>query len=362
LRLNNFISENSKSTRQEEARFSLKKCGAYSYNSLVEEAIARYQRATVQDFRSEVGATKRRMRSVIASKSHDSFSITESKMPYVEHTIISLLKWDIFKYVTHNDQIRLRKEFHRKEGAAYVVACLLAGRRPVYAGDRFVLWSSDGNIRDFLDVMAEFFDRRVHSGDNREQNSGTIANQCRRFLSPKEKFSIAFQNECLRAVSQSSLQTIKAMENTTDEPNYYLLQGLGELQRKMHHSLTRGEAVRTPERGVFVVDYEQFDRLAAGHQLPGFSGIVRRIERDGFLRIVNSDEDQEKTEIAFRLHRRLAPALECSPRGAYERVRLDPKLLLRLLLQVEPISPREWAQSIYDGLTGRDARQRSFEI
>lgn len=362
LRLRSFLSASPKESLRTDGRFDLSKCGNYSYNNLIDEALSGYQSAAVKKFKDETYDTKNKLIGVIESRRHASFSITSDKMPYIEHTILKLLNWNVFEYGHSSDQERLRKEVHRKEGAAYIAGCKMAERSPVYAGVRFVLWASDGNIRDFLDVMAEFFDRRLGARSRSSEKVSTVAKVCKGFLNPSETFPVQFQNDCLRSVSLMSLETIKEMKDTSDRHLYYFLLGLGELQRIMHHSIDFGEAVRTPERGIFVVNYDQFDRLGAAHSLTGISALVRRVERDGFLRIIESGDGSEKSEISFRLHKRLAPALECSPRGAYERVRLDPELLVRLLSQREPVQPKEWARAMYGIVVGRDDRQSSLPI
>ncbi|MEI4234796.1 ORC-CDC6 family AAA ATPase [Roseovarius sp. D22-M7] len=362
LRLNNFLRSSLSENVRENTKFELSKCGRPSYNILVSEILEGYQSAAVQKFKSEVGTTKAKLASVIGVGQRESFHVSATRMPYVEHVVISSLDLDVLSFGSEPDQTRLRKELHRKSAAAYIIACRVCKRPPLYAGDRFVLWASDGNIRDFLDVMAEMFSLHTSRGASSDNQNITLAKACRRFLNSEERFSIKIQDRCIRNVSHHSYETIQGIEDSGEPHIFYLLSGLAELQRILHHYNENGEAVRYPERGIFKVNVKQFSVSASEYEFSNLYGLLRRIERDGFIRLEENRAGLEREDVAFRLHRRLCPVLDCSPRGAYEQVRIDPRLLVRLLSQSDPVSPKLWAEDYFDRMVGHDRRQQRFDV
>lgn len=362
LRLTNFLTASLSEGVREDPKFDLNKCGRPSYNALVSEITEGYQSSAIQDFKSEVGTTKAKLSGVIGAAQQGSFNISAGRMPYVEHVIISSLGLDVFSFASDLDQDRLRKELHRKGAAAYIIACQACKRPPLYAGDRFILWASDGNIRDFLDVMAEMFALHTSRGETSDGRSITLAKACRRFLNMDEKFSFKIQDRCIRNVSRQSYETIQGIEDSGEPYIYYLLSGLAELQRILHHYNENGEAVRYPERGIFKINVKQFRGLASDYEFSDLYSLLRRVERDGFIRLEEDRAGLEKEDVALRLHRRLCPVLDCSPRGAYEQVRIDPRALVRLLSQSELVSPRAWAEDYFDRVIGHDRRQQRFDV
>ncbi len=364
LRLRSFITGNRRKVLKEELMFSLQaKCGDPSYNSLVEEAIgAGYQSAKINSFRTSVGKTKLLLNEVLDAAIKPSFHVEPSKAPFTEHVVLTSLDLDIFRYPTRSDQVRLRKEIYRKEAAAYIAACLECGRSPIYAGARFVMWASDGNIRDFLDIMAEFFEKQTSGKNSRNEDTDTLARACRNFLNNSRSFGFRFQDDAIKSVSRQSYETIEEMQETGDAHQFFLLAGLSELQKLLHQFNAHGEAVRYPERGVFVVNTAQFSGVAYRFDHPDLTKLLRRIERDGFIRVLDVHGSIGKDDIAFRLHRRLAAHLECSPRGAYETTRIDPQSLLRLMQQTEAITASDWAKDYFDRVVGHDTRQSRFEV
>lgn len=362
LRLKRFLGSSLSEKVRDDARFSLRKFGRPSYNMLISSLVEGYQSAAVRRFKSDVGATKAKLLEVISASRRETFNVSSSRMPYVEHVIISSLGLDTFSFGADSDQERLRKELHRKGAAAYIIACQLCGRSPLYAGDRFVIWASDGNIRDFLDVMAEMFNLHTVRGETADRQRISLARACRRFLNVEEMFSFQVQDRCIRNVSLQSFETIRGMEDSAEPHIYYMLSGLAELQSLLHHYNDNGEAVRNPERGVFRINVKQFKSLANDYEFANLDALLRRVERDGFIRLQEDRSDLEKEDVALRLHRRLCPTLDCSPRGAYEQVRIDPRALVRLLSQSDPVSPRVWAMDYFALLLGQDSRQKSFDV
>ncbi|WP_298912173.1 hypothetical protein [uncultured Roseobacter sp.] len=364
LRIRGLVTTNTKKVTSDNQLFSLdKKCGDPSYNSLMEEVLGgQYRSAAVTKFRSDVGRTKELLDRTLSPDQKSSFHVVSGRSPFTEHVVIDSLGLDVTKYPTKDDQVRLRKEIYRKEAIAYIVACLQCNRPPIYAGQRFIIWASDGNIRDFLDIMAEFFDAQNPTSRVESESGQTLARACRKFLNNSQRFSFKLQDQALKAVSGHSFETIEEMQDTGDAHQYYLLSGVAELLKLLHQYNENGEAVRYPDRGVFVVNAAQFAALARTLPFFDITSLLRRIERDGFVRILDGHSSIGKDDIAFRLHRRLSAHLQCSPRGAYENTRIDPKALVRLMAQVAPLSPSDWAKEYFDGFIAVDKRQGRFEI
>ena len=359
MRIRGLLSKNTEKVVSEEASFSLDSLGSFSYNTLVDDALGGYQSKEVKAFKDATSKTKNALQQLLPVNMHERFNVSRPRMPYVEHAVITLSNISLSNFADERLHERLKKELHRKEAAGFVAACLLAGREPVYAGKRFVIWAADGNIRDFLDIMAQMFMRRISGGTPGDPSQESLAKACRRFLNPTEQYSIQFQHRVLREVSENSLQSIELLQDSTEPQIFRFLNGLCELQKLLQRSVAKGDALATPERGIFVVDGDQFDRLAKSTAIGSFGKLLRRIERDGFIRLHDSQATEGRRDTSFRLHKRLAPSLGSSPRGAYEKVRLPADAVLRLML-AEDSSSELWAKSIQRALDAGDDRQTSL--
>lgn len=360
LRMRTFLEDRSPKELKPTDFMSLSVFGSHSYNSLVAAAISGYNSKSIQEFKNSVEQFRNRTVESIKKADQPRFSMERGGTPYVEFVASEFGGVPIEKLALERGSVeRLKKRMHRKEAAAYVYACSLCNRAPVYAGGRFVLWASDGNIRDFLDVMADFFDEFSRKSGANDLPLRSAVRSIRRFFNASMKLNIITQNDVLKRVSQQSLTSIDDLKNTSDTYLFRLMSGLCRYVQLLQTDTNDDRAVRTPERGVFRVSCNAVD---SSSRQPSFEKTIRRLERDGFLIVKDQEDVGNERFIEFRLHKRLSPSLGISPKGAYEIVSLRSLALARLLDDRVATDPIVWAGNEHSHLTDEDARQTKFEI
>ena len=360
LRMKTFLEENSQKDGKPDDRMTMAIFGKHSYNSLVNVAVGGYTSKAVRDFKREVEAFKSSTLQNINKSDRKKFAMDIGQTPYVEYVVSAKGRVPIAELALEKSSVeRLRKRIYRKEAAAYVYACHMCNRSPIYAGGRFILWASDGNIRDFLDIMAEFFDEYAGRGGSIDRPMRAAVKTIRRFFNSRVTLDATVQNEVLKRVSQRSLNSIEDLQNTSDKYLFRLMSGLAKYVQLLQTDISDSKAVLTPERGVFRVSSSAVDSLS---KQPKFEKTVRRLERDGFLIVSKQEEVENEAFIEFRLHKRLSPALGISPKGAYETVVLSPHGLARLLDDRTATDPVIWARSEHEHTSNEDSRQQRFEI
>lgn len=360
LRMRSFLSENSPKALKLDDFMSMDIFGRHSYNSLVEAAIGGYASAAVREFRQKVETFRNSTEKSFREKDKDRFSMRSGDSPFVEYVSSEVGHVPIAQLAADKESLeQLKKRMHRKEAAAYIFACHMCGRMPFYAGSRFILWASDGNIRDFLDIMAEFFDGYSRRGGIEGLPLRTAVKTVRRFFNNSVTLSIIMQDEVLKRVSQRSLTSIDDLKNTSETYLYRLMLGLIKYVQLLQTDTADEKAVATPERGVFRVSCRAVD---SSSRQPSFEKTVRRLERDGFLIVKDQEDAGNERYIEFRLHKRLSPALGISPKGAYEVVTLDPLGLARLLDDRTATDPINWARNQHGQDSSVDVRQQKLEI
>ncbi len=360
LRMSTFLEERSPKDRRSSDYMSMSVFGNPSYNSLVTSAIGGYASKAIRNFKSDVEYFRNSTVGNIKKADQHRFSMDRGGTPYVEYVASEYGRVPIAKLALEKESVeRLKKRMHRKEAAAYVYACSLCQRAPVYAGGRFVLWASDGNIRDFLDIMADFFDEFSGKIGSTDLPLRAAVRSVRRFFNSDTKLNLSTQDEVLKRVSQQSLTSIDDLKNTSDTYLFRLMSGLCRYVQLLQTDTEDEKAVRTPERGVFRVSCNAVD---SSSRQPSFEKTIRRLERDGFLIVKGQEDVGNESFIEFRLHKRLSPALGISPKGAYEIVPLRPLALARLLDDGVATDPVDWAGIEHNNVTSEDTRQTKFEI
>mgnify|MGYP000232637634 CR=1 FL=1 len=360
LRMKTFLAENSPKEMRPDDNMSMSVFGSHSYNSLVAAAVSGYASDAIREFKQDVEAYRNTTMSNFKKADQARFNMEKGSTPYVEYVVSEYGKVPIATLALEKDSIgKLSKRMYRKEAAAYVYACHLCQREPVYAGARFILWASDGNIRDFLDIMADFFDDFSGRIGSDERPLSSAVRSIRRFFNTDTTLGIPLQNDVLKRVSQRSLASITDLKNTSDQYLYRLMAGLAKYVQLLQTDITDPKAVRIPERGVFRVSCDAVD---SSSRQPAFEKTIRRLERDGFLIVKNQENVGNENFIEFRLHKRLSPALGISPKGAYETVILRPLGLSRLLDDRTATDPQAWASNEHNHVSNDDARQKKFEI
>ncbi|SDY65610.1 hypothetical protein [Citreimonas salinaria] len=360
LRMRTFLEDHSPKEARSDDQMTMEIFGKPSYNTLISAAIGGYPSKLVTDFKNNVEAYKNYATNNIKKEDWPRFSMDDGKLPYVEYVVAKIGNVPIAELAVEASSIeRLKKRIFRKEAAAYVYACHLCNRTPIYAGGRFVLWASDGNIRDFLDIMAEFFDQYALKNGATSRPLKAAVKTIRRFFNSSSNLDLAIQNEVLLRVSGRSLVSIEDLQHTSEKYLYRLMFGLSKYVQLLQTDTSDNKAILQPERGVFRVSGSAVDSLS---KQPNFEKTVRRLERDGFL-VVNKTEDVENESfVEFRLHKRLSPALGISPKGAYETVLLRPVGIARLLDDRFATDPNTWARNEHEHVSSVDARQQKFEM
>ena len=360
LRMSTFLSEHSVKDQRPGDYMSMSVFGTQSYNSLVAASIGGYSSEAIQKFKEKVEIFRNRTMNNFKKIDQPRFSMERGSTPYVEYVASEFGRVPIAELALEKDSVeKLKKRMYRKEAAAYIYACHLCQREPIYAGGRFILWASDGNIRDFLDIMADFFDEYSSKSGSDNLPLKAAVRTIRRFFNSDTTLSVQIQNEVLKRVSERSLSSIDDLRNTTDKYLYRLMSGLSKYVQLLQADTADDKAVRTPERGIFRVSCDAVD---SSSKQPKFEKTVRRLERDGFLIVKDQEEVGNESFIEFRLHKRLSPALGISPKGAYETVVLRPLGLARLLDDRTATDPVVWASNEHNHVSSGDSRQKKFEI
>lgn len=318
IRLKKFISTNTQKKLSDTTQFTFKKFGDYSYNYLCEASLEGSQSRPVRDFKNRVNVTKRNLTAVLPKKFHKSFHCDGGQMPYIEHVIIEELRLDIGAYVMQGDEQTLLKVIARKQVAAFVYTCKRLNRSPMYFGKSVATAFSDTTIRDFLDLMSEMF--QTASDDRASEN--TLARRSRSFLDTGDSISPRQQHSAIKRASYAKYLSIEALASSTEPHIANMVNAVGYITSELHGVENGAEALRIPERGIFRVDVSAVNNLLKDtSDLGDFLRIARRMERDGFIKIVEMPSNSVPC-IRFRLHKRLCPHFECSPRSGYENVNL----------------------------------------
>ncbi|NOD96892.1 hypothetical protein GS610_06685 [Ruegeria sp. HKCCD6228] len=345
IRLKSFVSQNTSKLLNDEKSFSFQRFGSFSYNHLVELSLKSSQSRPVRDFKDAVSDTKNGLQSVISKALWKSFHCERGDMPYVEHLVIKELKIDLNQYPSKEDQQTLLKVIARKQVAAFIYICEMLNRRPILAGRNVVYLFADTTIRDFLDLMASMWDEMPREGSSTSDVPETLANRARYFLNSKTVIPVSRQNAAIRKASLSKAQSVEALLSSTEPHIAHFVRGIGYLTHELHGLTDRPRALSTPERGVFKTNVDEVDALRDSNSIKGsFLKLLCRMERDGFIRILDLPAPGSPF-VRFRLHRRLCPQFECSPRGGYEMVQFSARDALDLLDWKPENDERKWAEN-----------------
>lgn len=331
-----------------EFRFSRLFGSAESYNQLVYLALARSQRADLENFRRKVQETKAVLSAYIRPELHSRFSCGREQMPYIEHTVIEALDIKISAYREPDRQNSLAKTIDGKQAAAYIAVCAKLKIRPVYSGENFFKAIADRCIRDFLDAMAILYEVLE---DVRGEEALMLAPSSRatnRFYSSRP-LSSNLQDQVLKETSGQKLQGLYQLR--ASEPEVVrLVQALAALQQELEHDFETWESVKKPFRGRYILELAHSAAMRSdGYGVSDLRGIITRLEYDRYIKLASVEVTDNLTRLVFSLHRRLRPALNCGHVGPY-----DPPVVIPASLLLEPLNsddsfePGRWAQQLYD--------------
>lgn len=228
-------------------------------------------------------------------------------------------------------------------------------RIPV-SGTNMILSLADGCIRDFLDMLSAIYDE-VAAGTSLDGQA-----QLETFAFGKDTIGHQYQTQALYRASE---QFFGGIATQIDEPRAVtaLIDGLSNLTSLLQFNWRDIRTIRTPERGLFVIDFRQLrsssapeDKLKAEFvsdvlALSELAGVIKSLafrQKSPSAPLLASGGNQ--TIPAFRVlrvHRRLSLEFKFSARGAYEFVRIPAAEIADLCFAGSVVSPKNWAQTLY---------------
>lgn len=344
IRIKGTIMDNVAKRVFDEKSFSFGKFGDYSYNDLCEESLRRSQSKHVRRLREDVAHTKARLRGCLPPRFFKRFHCDNNQSPFIEHILLTDLDLDVEKYVREQNELTLLQVIARKQVAAFIYLCRSVNTTPRLFGKNVASAFSDTTIRDFLDLMAEVFAVGLSSANSDAVSEQTLAKRTRSFLNTSSPIPMALQDSAIRRASVAKFQSVEALASSTEPHIANFVRGIGYLTRELHGLRDRPSALRVAERGVFRINVDAVDaQLGESSKLGDFLRIARRTERDGFVKIVEMPTHSEPF-IRLRIHKRLCPFFECSPRSAYETVTLSTRDVVTMLMWEPDRDIEKWCE------------------
>lgn len=186
----------------------------------------------------------------------------------------------------HSAQIRKRMV------AAYLCICKELKTQVRYAGAEMVLQMSDNCIRDYLSQLDQLYE---------------VANV------PLQKFGLQRispeeQTRALLSASNRKRETIPVSEVGSPLETLRLIDSLGLLTAYLQTNLKGMRALKSPEKGLFVIVIEDETQ-----ERTDTVRLITDAADAGFLKLVDGNDQN----LRFRLHTSLAPAFGASYRGSY---------------------------------------------
>jgi hypothetical protein len=230
-------------------------------------------------------------------------------------------------------------------GTMLHIANRLGFRRLPMSGVSVITSLADRSIRDFLEIMAEIFDR--FSKANATLSTEEILEK---FARSRTKIAAKTQTDGIYASSEAFYDGIGILTDSNAEAVMRFITVLGRLTHHLQANFEDPSSLGTAERGLFFIDPAR-TYAANATQIELINQIIHRAELSGYLRAntskrgVNPEEDVAGRQISgFRLHRRFAPHFMFSYRGAYEPVRLTEDLLYQICIGSPEADADEWAK------------------
>lgn len=230
-------------------------------------------------------------------------------------------------------------------GAMLHIANRLGFRKLPMSGVSVITSLADGSIRDFLEIMAEIFDRF-------SKDRGTLSSDevLEKFARSRTKIAAKTQTDGIYASSEAFYGGIGILTDSNAEAVMRFITVLGRLTHHLQANFEDPSSLATSERGLFFIDPAR-SYPANAMQIELINQIIHRAELSGYLRATtskrgaNTGEDDEAPKISgFRLHRRFAPHFMFSYRGAYEPVKLTEDILYQMCIGSPEIDADDWAK------------------
>ncbi|TPI28301.1 hypothetical protein FJW08_21235 [Mesorhizobium sp. B3-2-1] len=230
-------------------------------------------------------------------------------------------------------------------GAMLHIANRLGFRRLPMSGVSVITSLADGSIRDFLEIMAEIFDRF-----SKDRSTLSAEEILEKFARSRTKIAAQTQTDGIYASSEAFFDGIGILTDSNAEAVMRFITVLGRLTHHLQANFEDPSSLATAERGLFFIDPAR-SYLANATQIELINQIIHRAELSGYLRATtskrsaNSGEDDGASKISgFRLHRRFAPRFMFSYRGAYEPVKLTEDILYQICIGSPEVDADDWAK------------------
>ena len=238
-------------------------------------------------------------------------------------------------------------------GSLLHLAQSLRMRKMPLFGSNIIISLADSSIRDFLEMMAEIFER--YASSTHATSGGKSALE--RFALTRTQLAQSHQNDAIYAASQDYYNGVANHAESDADMMSRLVNGLGNLTSLLQSNPADPRVFATPERGVFVIEFETGNPNAE-EEAQFVSSIIQQGLLAGYLRsgkipkAMPSQAEVNARLIAFRLHRRFAPFFTFSYRGAYAPVRIAQSDVASLCRRIDEQSPFSWAKAIA-GIVGK---------
>lgn len=250
----------------------------------------------------------------------------------------------------------LEPYMRRKQRAALLLICneFKISNIP-YAGSSVVISLSDLCIRDYLEIMAEIFDRAVAAGQ---------VSTLEALVDTRKRLTIPVQRVAIYDASSAKFNGIKTTMERDWVEAMKAVECLGRLCARVQADPHSRAALATPERGIFLFDLEEAtgrDADAQAARRETIHRILKRCEADGYLRHQSASRAEAGDQVStysYRLHRRFAPYFGFSFRGPYEAIRLPIDDFAEICERPGEVVTETWVRKVYSKITedaGQDA-------
>jgi len=238
-------------------------------------------------------------------------------------------------------------------GSLLHLAQSLRMRKMPLFGSNVTVSLADSSIRDFLEIMAEILDRYLVGIDTEGDGKSGLE----RFVSVRTQIAQSYQNDGIYASSQDYYNGVANHAESDADAMSRLINGLGTLTSLLQSNPADPRVFASPERGVYLIDYDMSDTIAE-EEAQFAQSIIQHAMLAGYIRSekvprsLRGQADPGSKQVAFRLHRRFAPYFHFSYRGAYLPVRITQTDIANLCRRIEEQSPFAWAKTLA-GVVGK---------
>jgi Cdc6-like AAA superfamily ATPase len=227
------------------------------------------------------------------------------------------------------------REIRKRMVAAYLLICNEFNTDPRYAFAEMVFQMSDRCVRDYLAQMDEIFKEAAVDIES--------------FVTRQVGWAI--QNKALHQASRQKREYLPRSGVGAPSRTLQLIDSLGQLTALLQSSPDRERALRSSERGIFILEIPH-----QSAQIEALLKLILDASEAGFLRI----REQSASKLIFRVHCSLAAVYGFSYRGAYYNSALSIQDLLRLSQTIDETERGNAVKEIAQGMI-QNQQELGFE-